>query len=57
MQTNANTRVEIKKVLIRKYDRLKFVIIPKKSDIEAGDFVLIKKIESEATSNVQSSKH
>lgn len=44
MQTNANNQgAEIKKVLLRK-DGLKFVVIPRKSNIEAGDFILIKKI-------------
>lgn len=44
MQTNANKRTEIKRVLLRKQDKLKFVVIPRKSKIEAGDFVIIKKI-------------
>ena len=44
MQLNANDRIEIKKVLLRKHDGLKFVIIPRKSSIEVGDFVSIKKI-------------
>lgn len=44
MQQNANNKIEIKKVLLRKYDGLKFVVIPRGSDIEAGDFVLIKKM-------------
>ena len=44
MQLNANNRIEIKKVLLRKHDGLKFVIIPRKSSIEVGDFVSIKKI-------------
>jgi hypothetical protein len=44
MQTNANNKIEIKKVLLRKHDKLKFVVIPRKSNIRDGDFVLIKKI-------------
>ena len=44
MQLNANNRIEIKKVLLRKHDGLKFVIIPRKSSIEVGYFVSIKKI-------------
>ena len=46
MRQNANTnRAEIKKVLQRKDDKMKFVIIPKKSSIKGGDYVLIKKVE------------
>lgn len=45
MQTNAINKSEIKKVLLRKHDKLKFVVIPRKSIIRAGDYVLIKKIE------------
>jgi hypothetical protein len=45
MQLNANNKIEIKKVLLRKYDGLKFVVVPKNSDIEAGDFVMIKKFQ------------
>ena len=44
MQQNAIDKMEIKKVLLRKHDKLKFVIIPRKSSIGAGDFVSIKKI-------------
>jgi len=44
MVTNANIEFEIKKVLLRKHDNLKFVVIPKKCNIEAGDFVSIRKI-------------
>jgi len=44
MQTNANNKPEIKKVLLRKHDKLKFVVIPRKSTIRAGDYVSIKKI-------------
>ena len=51
MQLNANNKIEIKKVLLRKHDKLKFVIIPKKSSIKAGDFVLIKKISEEKNGN------
>lgn len=47
MQKYANKEMEIKRVLIRKYDKLKFVVIPRKSNIEAGDFVIIKKVEVE----------
>ena len=50
MLLNANNKGEIKKVLLRKYDKLKFVVIPKKSSIRAGDYVLIKKLE-EANKN------
>lgn len=44
MQTNANNKFEVKKVLLRKYDGLKFVVIPRNSDIEVGDLVMIKKM-------------
>ncbi len=46
MQTSANKH-EIKKVLLRKHDGLKFVIIPRKSNIKAGDYVVIKKIKED----------
>ena len=36
--------MEIKKILIRK-DGVKMVIIPKHSDLNAGDYVTIKKTE------------
>lgn len=36
--------MEIRKVLIRK-DGVKLVIIPKKSEIKEGEYVLIKKME------------
>lgn len=44
MQTNVTNKREIKKVLLRKYDKLKFVVIPRKSNINAGDFVSIRKV-------------
>ena len=34
--------MEVKKVLIRS-DKVKYIIIPKKSNIEAGDYVTIVK--------------
>ena len=37
--------MEIKKVLINKVSRQKYVIIPKKSDIVEGDYVELKKVE------------
>ena len=39
--------MEIKKVKVRK-DGIKFVLLPKKSEFEAGDLVMISKIEKEA---------
>ena len=51
MQTNAINRIEIKKVLLRKYDKLKFVVIPKKSSIKAGDYVKIEKISGVKNAN------
>ncbi len=36
--------MEIRKVLIRK-DGIKLCIIPKKSEINAGDYVMINKVE------------
>ena len=48
MQLNANkNEIEIKKVLVRKHDNLRFVVIPRKSSIEPGDYVLIQKISEE----------
>jgi len=44
MKNKANNKIEIKKVLLRKHDKLKFVVIPKKSTIRAGDYVSIRKI-------------
>lgn len=50
MQKNANNKAkrknntEIKRVLLRKHDKLKFVVIPRQSTIEAGDYVSIKKV-------------
>ena len=44
MQQNATNQMEIKKVLLRKHDGLKFVVIPKKSSLRAGDYVMIKKV-------------
>jgi len=38
--------MEIKKVLFRK-DGIKYIIIPKNSEIKAGDFVQIIKVEGE----------
>jgi hypothetical protein len=40
------SNVEIRKVLIRN-DGIKYVIIPKKSDLSAGDYVRIIKLEEE----------
>jgi len=37
--------MEIKKVLLRKDDGTKLVIIPRKSDIQEGDYVQIIKIQ------------
>lgn len=37
--------MEIKKVLINKVSKQKYVIIPKKSDIVEGDYVELKKVE------------
>ena len=36
--------MEIKKVLQRNEDKLKYVVVPKNSNIEAGDYVKIEKI-------------
>lgn len=36
--------MEIKKVLLRT-DGVKYIVIPKKSEIKSGDFVSINKIE------------
>ena len=36
--------MELKKVLQRS-DKVKYIIIPKKSDLEAGDYVTITKME------------
>lgn len=36
--------MEIKKVYLRKNDGTKFITIPKGSSIQAGDYVIIKKI-------------
>jgi hypothetical protein len=36
--------MEIKKVLQRNEDKLKYVVVPKNSDIEAGDYVRITKV-------------
>jgi len=36
--------MEVRKVLIRK-DGVKLVIVPKNSDIKAGDYVAINKLE------------
>ncbi len=45
--------MEIRKVLIRK-DGIKMCIIPKKSKIQGGDFVMINKInEKEVLKNVR----
>jgi len=55
MQKYANIRGEIKRVLSRKHDKLKFVVIPRKSDIEAGDYVLIKKIRGLQNETITSS--
>lgn len=38
--------MEIRKVLIRK-DGIKYIIIPKKSTLKAGDFVRVIKLEEE----------
>jgi len=38
--------MEIRKVLIRK-DGIKMVTIPKKSEINAGDYVIINKMEEQ----------
>lgn len=38
--------MEIKKVLMRRDGKMKFVIIPIESDIEKGDYVKIEKIDS-----------
>ena len=37
--------MEIKKVLINKISNQKYVIIPKNSEINEGDYVEIKKVE------------
>ena len=37
--------MEIKKVLINKISKQKYVIIPKHSEIAEGDYVEIKKVE------------
>lgn len=39
--------MEIKKVLERKDDGVRYVIIPKNSDIIKGDYVMLKKIQEE----------
>lgn len=39
--------MEIKKVLIRKHDKIKFIIVPRNSDIEVGDYVKLVKIPNE----------
>lgn len=39
--------MEIKRVLLRKDDGVKYVIIPKDSHIEQGDYVKIIKISEE----------
>ena len=45
MQLTANNKMEIKKVLLRKHDKLKFVVVPRNSLIKEGDYVFIKKVE------------
>ena len=51
MQTNATNQIEIKKVLLRKHDGLKFVVIPRSSSIRSGDYVMIKKVEEVKNAN------
>ncbi len=41
---------EIKKVLVRT-DGIKYIIIPKKSKIKKGDYVMIKKISNKEVKN------
>lgn len=48
MQTNANNEFEVKRVLFRKHDNLKFVVIPKNSTIQPGDYVKIQKLEAQS---------
>jgi hypothetical protein len=38
--------MEIKKVFVRGNDQVKLITIPKKSDIKAGDYVQIIKIQN-----------
>jgi hypothetical protein len=38
--------MEVRRVLIRK-DGIKYIIIPKKSEIQSGDFVIVTKMEEE----------
>ena len=42
--------MEIRKVLIRK-DGIKYLVVPKNSDIIAGDYVLINKLNQEELKN------
>ena len=42
--------MEIRKVLCRK-DGIKYLIVPKSSQIQAGDYVLINKIEDKEVKN------
>lgn len=42
--------MEIKRVLIRS-DGIKYIIIPKKSALVAGDYVVITKMEEEVKNN------
>lgn len=51
MITNYNMKVkesemEVRKILIRT-DGIKYIIIPKKSELKAGDFVKVIKLEEE----------
>jgi len=39
------TKTEIKKVLLRKDDGVRYVIVPKKSEIQEGDYIKLIKIE------------
>jgi hypothetical protein len=40
------SEMEVRKILIRT-DGIKYIIIPKKSDLKAGDFVKVIKLEEE----------
>ena len=43
-----NKEIHIKKVLLRKHDGCKIVVIPRRCNIEAGDYVFIKKVDLDA---------